>query len=454
MNTSKRDRRQFLKGSALAWAATWATPYTFTADAADSDKPRSKNDRFGIGAIGMNNRGTFITKASLAHGDVVAICDVDSQVAQKAKEGFGGKAGLYEDYRKMLERPDVDVVMIGSPDHWHAAMAIDACRAGKDVFCEKPLTLTVNEGNSIIKAVKETGAVVQVGTWRRSEKNCRLACEMVRQGRLGKLKRVTVTLGTNPIGGPFITQEPPSHLNWDMWLGQTPLVPYCPERCHRLFRWWLAYSGGQMTDWGAHHIDIAQWGMNRDGSGPIEVDGRGTFHEIENGYDVPTPFECRMVYDDGVELIVEDKAHSRWSRTKPETAKRSGILFEGEKGRIFANERNVDGKPAEELKDDPLPREEYKIYAHDNLSRPLRDGSQNPTAAHMDNFFDCIKTRNQPISDVAGQHRTATVCHLGTISMRLGRKLKWDPAKEQCVGDDEANSMLSREPRKGFELPS
>ena len=444
MNTSERDRRRFLQGSAKALAATWATPYVLTAHAADSDQPRSKNDRFGIGAIGMHNRGTFITKAAVAHGDVVAICDVDSQVARKAKEDFGGKADLYEDYRKMLERADVDAVMIASPDHWHAAMAIDACRAGKDVFCEKPLTLTVNEGKSIIRAVKETGAVVQVGTWRRSEGHFRLACEMVRQGRLGKLKKVAVTLGTNPTGGPFQSQEPPSHLNWDMWLGQTPLVPYCPERCHRTFRWWLDYSGGQMTDWGAHHIDIAQWGMNRDGSGPVEVYGRGTFPSVENGYDVPTPFEARMIYDDGVELIVLDDAPKE----------RSGIMFEGEKGRIFVNSANVDGKPAEDLEQNPLPREKYEIYAHDNLSRPTRYGNRDALTNHMGNFFDCIKTRQQPISDVASQHRTATVCHLGTISMRLGRKLKWDPAKEQCVGDDEANSMLGREQRKGYELPS
>ena len=444
MNTSKRDRRQFLKGSGLALAGAWATPYTFTADAADSDRPGSKNDRFGIGAIGMNNRGAFITKAAVAYGDVVAICDVDSQVAQRAKVAFGGKADLYEDYRKMLERPDVDVVMIGSPDHWHAAMAVDACRAGKDVFCEKPLTLTVSEGKPIIKAVKETGAVVQVGTWRRSEGHFRLACEMVRQGRLGRLKKVTVTLGTNPTGGPFKTQEPPPHLNWDMWLGQTPLVPYCPERCHRTFRWWLDYSGGQMTDWGAHHIDIAQWGMNRDTSGPVEIFGRGTFPSVENGYDVPTPFEARMLYDDGVELLVLDHAPKA----------RSGIMFEGEKGRIFANRGNVDGKPAEDLEHNPLPREQYKIYLHDNLSRPTRYGSGNAIINHMGNFFDCVKTRKQPISDVASQHRTATVCHLGTIAMQLGRKLKWDPEKEQCIDDDEANRMLSREPRKGYELPS
>ena len=425
------------------------TPYVFTVDAQEAGKPNAKNDRPGIGAIGMNNRGTTITKAAVPYGDVVGICDVDRQVAQRAKERFGSKAELYEDYRKMLERKDVDVVVIGTPDHWHAAMLIDACRAGKDVFCEKPLSLTVDEGKAMVRVVRETGAVVQVGTWRRSETHFRLACEMVRQGRLGKLHRVTAILGKNPQGGPFPSQPIPSHLNWDMWLGQTPMVPYCPPRCHRTFRWWLEYSGGQMTDWGAHHIDIAQWGMNRDDSGPITIDGQATtFPNVKNAYNVPERFEARMVYDDGVQLVVLDEAPPNL------TERKSGVMFEGERGRIFVNVGGVHGKPAEDLTDDPLPPEKYTLYPDDNPSHPPGSGSGQATAAHMGNFFDCVKSRRTPISNVPSQHRTASVCHLATISMQLGRKLTWDPQKETFLGDDEADAMLRRKRRAGYELPT
>jgi len=444
MNDSVPTRRRFLKRSATALAAAATVPYTFTAGADESDKPRSKNDRFGIAAIGMHDRGIPITAAAQSYGDVVAICDVDRQVAERARERFGGQAALYEDYRKMLDRKDVDVVLVASPDHWHAAMAIDACRAGKDVFCEKPLTLTVAEGKPICRVVEETGAVVQVGTWRRSDWRFRLACEMVRQGRLGKLRSATVTLGANPQAGPFENRPVPTHLNWDMWLGQTPAVPYCPERCHHNFRWWLEYSGGQMTDWGAHHIDIAQWGIGMDHSGPVQIDGRATFPDVPNGYNVPTRFEARMVYPNGVEMLVKDTA----------PAERSGILFTGEKGRIFVNRANVDGKPAEDLEHNPLPPEKYQLYPHDNPDRTPRSGSGQGLINHMANFFDCIKTRNTPISDVVSQHRTASTCHLGTISMRLGRKLTWDPEKEQVVGDDEANAMLSRAQRAPYQNPT
>ncbi len=439
MTTNRQTRRTFFRtGSALALGGMMV-PYTFTADAQETAKPKSASDRFGIGAIGMHNRGTYITRAAAAFGDVVAIADVDRQVAEKAKADFGGKADLYEDYRKLLERKDVDVVMIGSPDHWHTAMAIDACRAGKDVFCEKPLTLTVAEGRPLVNVAKETEAVFQVGTWRRSEEHFRLACEMVRQGRLGKLQRVTCILGPNPQGGPFETKPVPAHLNWDMWLGQAPMVDYCPERCHKLFRWWQEYSGGQMTDWGAHHIDIAQWVADRDRSGPVKIDGKAEYPDVENGYNHPIKFEARLTYEDGVELLVVDEG-------------RSGLLIEGTKGRIFVNRAGVSGEPAERLVDDPLPLEQYRVYAHDNPAHPPGSGNL-ATKAHMANFFDCVKSRNTPISDAESQHRTVTMCHLANISMRLGRPIQWDGNKEQCVGDDEANGMLSRPQRAGYENP-
>jgi myo-inositol 2-dehydrogenase/D-chiro-inositol 1-dehydrogenase len=330
-------------------------------------------------------------------------------------------------------------VTIGTPDHWHTAIAIAACRAGKDVYCEKPLTLSIDEGKLLSKVVHETGRVFQVGAWQRSDHRFRLACEMVHAGRIGKLHRVTVTLGPNVTGGPFRTQPPPAHLNWDLWLGQTPKVPYCPERCHYTFRWWYEYSGGQMTDWGAHHLDIAHWAMGVQHTGPATIDGKATFPNIPNGYNVATAFEARMVYPNGVEMLVLDRG-------------RNGILFEGDQGRIFVNRGTISGTPVEQLKENPLPREAFKLYGHDNLSRPPREGKLDSIINHTGNFFDCVRDRRAAIADVVSQHRSASVCHLANISMRLGRKLTWDPRKELFTGDEEANRWLSRPQRPPYDV--
>lgn len=436
MDKSMPTRRNFLKTSAGAMGASLMIPYVFTADAKDGNTPRSKNDRFRIGSVGMRYQGTVIAKKALAHGDVVAICDVDRKIAEKAREELGGKADLCEDYREMLDRDDIDVVTIGTPDHWHAAITIAACRAGKDVYVEKPLTLTVDEGKLLRRVVKETGAVVQVGSWQRSDHRFRLACEMVRQGRIGELQRVDVVLGKNKTGGPFKVESPPPNLNWDLWQGQTPDVPYIKERCHYTFRWWYEYSGGQMTDWGAHHLDIAQWGAGMQHSCPVEFDGKATFPEVENGYNVALKFDAEMTYANGVKLTVTDTG-------------RNGVMFSGTQGRIFVNRGSISGKPVEQLQDHPLPREQFSLYA-DNLARPPRMGKLDAIINHMGNFFDCVKTRQTPLSDIESQHRSVSLCHLANISMRLGRKLTWDPNSETFRGEEEVNRHLGRPQRRPY----
>jgi predicted dehydrogenase len=445
-NAERTTRRKFLQNTAAATTAGLIAPYAGISQATAAKSKQSKNDRFGIGAIGMRYQGSVIADKAQEHGDIVAICDVDREIAEKAKAQFGGKADLYEDYRKMLQRPDVDVVTIGSPDHWHTSMVIDACRAGKDVYCEKPLTLTVQEGLQLARVVKETGRVVQVGTWQRSDNRFRLACEMVRSGRIGDLRKVTVVLGKNKTGGPFPVTKPPAHFNWALWQGQTPDVPYIKEKSHYTFRWWYEYSGGQMTDWGAHHIDIAQWGMGTQLTGPTEIETAATFPEVENGYNVALSYEAHYRYAGGLTLDVYDGPRDGYDR--------NGVMFEGSSGRIFVNRGTVAGKPVEDLKDDPFDREDFGLYPHDNLTRPPRVGKLEAIVNHMGNFFDCVKTRHAPISDVVSQHRSVSVCHLGNISMRLGRKLTWNPEDEQFLGDDEANSWLRREQRKGFEIPT
>lgn len=428
------NRRNFLGTSATALASG-----LFVAARTGVAAPQSKNDRLRVGAIGLRYQGSVIAEKILPYGDLVALCDVDRDILEKTREKFGGQAELYENYQDLLARDDIDVVTIGTPDHWHTKMLIDACRAGKDVYCEKPLTLTIDEGKHIRRVVEETQRVVQVGTWQRSDHRFRLACEMVRSGRIGAVKKVTVVLGKNVAGGPFAQVPVPGQLNWNLWQGQTPDVPYIPERCHYTFRWWREYSGGQMTDWGAHHVDIALWGIGRDRSGPTEISGKAVYPNIADGYNVPIDFEVRYVFDDG--LVVELSDHGR-----------NGVMFEGESGRIFVNRENLAGKPVDQLETQPLPRENYKLYGGDNLDRPPRAGKLEAIVNHMGNFYDCLLSRKTPISDVETQHRSVTACHLANISLQLGRPVKWNPTNEQFIDDDEANRFLIRPQRAGFEI--
>jgi myo-inositol 2-dehydrogenase / D-chiro-inositol 1-dehydrogenase len=429
-------RRDFLHSTA---ALAGLSSSLWVAGSEPATVPRSKNDRLRIGSIGMRYQGSVIAEKATAFGDIVAICDVDRQIAEKAKDQFGGKASLYEDFRELLDRPDIDVVTIGTPDHWHAQMLIEACRAGKDVYCEKPLTLTVAEGQRIIDVVRETKRIVQVGTWQRSDSRFRLACELVRSGRIGQVQKVTVVLGKNVTGGPFSSKPVPEHLNWNQWQGPTPDVPYIPERCHYTFRWWYEYSGGQMTDWGAHHVDIAQWGMGTDQTGPTRIETSAKFPQVENGYNVATDFDVRLTYANGMVMEIKD-------------SDRNGILFEGTAGRLFVNRGTISGKPVENLATQPLKREDFSLYKNDNLSRPERAGKLDAIVNHMGNFYDCILSRQPTLADVSSQHRSVSVCHVANISMRLGKPLTWNPELEQFVNDDEANRWLSRERRPGFEL--
>lgn len=428
-------RRDFLSGAAAAGGGLFISGLS-SRPAHAREKARHKVERPGIGCIGMRYQGTVIARKAEAHGDIVAIADVDQHVREQARAGFGSTPRIFEDYRDLLDRKDVDVVTIGTPDHWHTKMVVDACRAGKDVYVEKPLTLTVDEGKLLRRVVEETGRVVQVGSWQRSDHRFRLAVELVRQGRLGELRRVDVVLGKNKQGGPFEVRPVPKHFNWDLWQGQTPAVPYIPERSHYTFRWWYEYSGGQMTDWGAHHIDIAQWGIN---SYPVAIEGKAQFPDVENGYNVATDFHALYRFANGVGMTVSDHG-------------RNGIMFTGTKGRIFVNRGSIEGKPVEDLAHNPLPREEFTVYEHDNLDRPERAGKLDAIVNHMGNFFDCIANRKRPVSDVESQHRSVSTCHLGNISMRLGRPLEWDPEREEFVDDSEANGWLSREQREGFEI--
>jgi myo-inositol 2-dehydrogenase/D-chiro-inositol 1-dehydrogenase len=436
MESNSLSRRNFLAAMAAATACPVLTAGPSGNALAAPEKPRDISSRLGIGAIGLRYQGSVITHKAQLYGDIVALCDVDQHVREQGRAAFGSTPRIFEDYQDLIKRSDIDVVLIGTPDHWHTKMIIDACRAGKDVYCEKPLTLTIDEGKLLTKVVKETGRVVQVGSWQRSDSRFRLAVEMVRNGRIGQLKTVDVVLGKNKLGGPFEKRPVPKHFNWNLWQGQTLDRPYIPERSHYTFRWWYEYSGGQMTDWGAHHLDIAQWAIN---SNPVAIEATAKYPTVKDGFNVAVDFQARYQYGNGVVMTVADHG-------------RNGIMFTGTDGRIFVNRGVVQGKPVEELATSPLRREDFNVYGFDNRTRPERAGKLDAIINHMGNFFDCIGSRRKPISDVESQHRSVSTCHLGNIAMRVGRSLKWDPTKETFPGDAPANALLSRPQRSGFEV--
>lgn len=405
-----------------------------------------KNDRPTFGLIGAGwqpdtkrrGRGIAIGGQATNFADVSVICELDSVAALYANQKIaGGKAQLVDDYRRVLDNQEIDAVLIATPDHWHAKIAIEAMRAGKDVYCEKPVAVTIEEGKWLRGVAKETGKVFQVGTQQRTEYDQRFlkAIAMVRDGRIGKLKRIHIGLGNGWKGGPFQTTTPPETLNWERWLGPAPMTAYIKERTHRTFRWWFEYAGGQLCDWGAHHVDIAQWAIGQENGGPIAVQGTAELNQPLKGgvptrsdtYNTPINFSVTCKFPGDVEMLID--------------ASRNGITFQGDEGRFFVNRGTLEGKPVDALRDSPLDEDAIrKIYR-----------GKEPTS-HMENFVDCLVSRELPISDISTHHRVLTTCHLANMTLRVGRTLRWDADSEQIIGDDEASSLMSRNYRKGYEI--
>jgi predicted dehydrogenase len=438
------SRRDFLKTSAAVAAGT-LTPYWFSTARTMADETKSANARPRVGCIGNGGMGTGDARNIKKYGDIVANCDVDKSNAERLQKTVAdGKSEIYEDYRKLLDRKDVDVVTISTPDHWHTKIALDALRAGKDIYCQKPLTLTIAEGKLLCKVLKDSGRVMQVGTQQRSE-NANMflkAVALAREGRIGKIQRVTCAIGGAPKGKEFVKQSPPATLNWERWLGQAPLVDYIPERCHNNFRWWYEYSGGKMTDWGAHHVDIAQWAIGQENSGPLSVEVLMVDHPVpyskgwptvDNTFNAAVHFDVKCMFAGGIEMRIRDSAQ--------DLGFDNGIMFEGEKGKYFVNRGKLTGQVVDELAANPI---------SDDVLIKLRKGKRLDT--HMGNFIECVGDRSLPVSDVYTHHRTLTTCHLANIALRLGRTLKWNAEAEQIVGDDEANAWQSREQRSGYEV--
>ena len=423
---------------------------------AESTAPRAlqaKNDRIRMGLIGCGRQGHNSIRFTTDWFDVVAVADVDRRRRERSRELLtGGKATAYADYRELLDRNDIDVVYIATPDHWHTKQLIESLRSGRDAYCEKPLTLTVDEGRLIKEVLNETGRVVQVGTQQRSMFDQFVkAIAIIADGRIGKLKSISAQIDGGPKSPALPASEVPDGLDWDMWLGPAPEAPYRAKKvgdrtftnCFSEFRWWHDYSGGKLTDWGAHHVDIACWALRASGQSDVPetvggsadygVDYEDGFPIQDDRYNTAAAFRFLVKMTDGVELTIRNDGGN-------------GILFQGETGRIFVNRGRLTGKPVEELEDDPLPP--------DAIAKAYRGFAVKHTAhkAHWGNFAHCVRERAEPISDVASHLRALDICHLAGIAGRVARTLTWDGERRQVVGDTLANSLLSRPSRAGYEV--
>jgi len=412
------SRREFLKGSAAVAGAAFAWPTIVSSSVFGAAAP---SNRLTMGCIGLGGQGSGNMKGFNGKKDcaVVAVCDVDADHREKAREIVGLDAkSSYNDFRDVIARDDIDAVSIAAPDHWHVPISIAAVRAGKDVFCEKPLTLTIAEGRALVDEVKRYGRVFQTGSQQRSGSEFRKACELVVNGRIGKLHTMTVQIpGNNRKCEPTWTPDPvPEGLDYDLWLGPAPWEPYHKQRCHYEFRFLLDYSGGQMTNWGAHYLDIAQWGNQADNTGPVEIKGKGEF-PASGLFTTATKADIEYTYANGVKLVL--------------TTGGGSTRFEGSEGWIFVTRGKLDAEP-KSLVTRTIAPDEIRLYSSND---------------HKQDFLDCIKTRKDPICNAEVGHRSSTVCHLGNIAMLLDRPLKWDPQKEHFIGDDEANRMRQRPAR-------
>jgi len=447
-HTEHVTRRDFLAKA----TGTLALPYVVRPAALGKAGSIAASNRITMGCIGTGNQGindlqTFLQDKRV---QIVAVCDVNRESSgywdgrtggretakriiteyygRKSEPGTYRGCRAYEDFRYVLDRDDIDTVLIALPDHWHSIAVIESAKASKDIYGEKPLSLTIAEGRAMSDTVRRYGRVFQTGSQQRSDHNFRRACELVRNGRIGKLHTVKCGLpgGTPDISKTGHRNKPervPDGFNYDMWLGPAPYAPYCPARCFVNFRWILDYSGGQVTDWGGHHPDIAQWGMDTEKTGPVEIrNAKGTFAR-DGLYNTATDFYFECIYKNGVKLIVSNKD-------------KGGVTFEGTEGWVWANRGRHDASP-KSLLDSVIGPNETHLYQSDN---------------HAGNFIDCVISRQETVAPIETAHRSITISHLGNTAMRLGRDLKWNPDIEEFIDDEQAARMAERAMRSPWRV--
>lgn len=453
------SRRDFVKGAVAAAAGPMILPAGVLVGA----QVATPSERLTLGFIGIGKQGSEAHLNPLsgrATTQVLAVCDVHGRRRERAQKLVQEKYKRLErpadvaadvDYHDLLGRKEIEGVVIAVPDHWHTAVAIDACKAGKDIYCEKPLTLTIQEAKALIDCVRKYDRVFQTGSQQRSTGPFREACEYVRNGRLGKIKEVWV--GVGPTSKPCdLPGEPtPDGVEWDMWLGQAPERPYNDVLCRREtdpnkypfnpgWRDYREYSGGYVTDWGAHHYDITQWALDMDHSGPVEI----LPPESETDkYGAQIIYRGSPVGDEIVAThkeVVWDGPYTDRNGNLKHMRETNGILFIGEKGRLFVNRGVIFTDPADILKE-PIGQDEIHLR-------------KAPNGDHHLDWMQCIKTRKRPIADVEIGARSVTVCHLINLAYWHHRKLTWDPQKWEFPGDEEANSWRSRPRREKYPLPT
>ncbi len=441
---SRLSRRDFLQTTAAAAAPLVVPSSVFGADA--------PSNRIHVALIGCGNQSRVDLPSVLRFDDVqvVAVCDVNrgshgyarsehflgrepvrdtvnEYYAKKTGAGSYRGCGIHADFREVLARDDVDAVMVVLPDHWHALVSVMACQAGKDVYCQKPLSLTVHDGQQMIQAVRKHGRILQTGSQYRSSGSVRRVAELVRNGRIGKVQRaIAIVNGSGAGPGPGWQPMPvPDGFDYDFWLGPAPAAPYHLDRCLYRFRFHLDYSGGQVTNTGAHALDIVQWTLGKDGTGPVEFEDLGAVWPPQGHlYTTAMKTAFRARYADGIELICRTQEPG------------FGARFEGTEGWIQYTAGKIEAS-SDAVKDAAIGPDEIHLPVSNN---------------HYRNWLDCIRSRQDPIEPVEAGHRTASICHCGNIAMRLKRRVQWNPETESFVQDDEANQMLRRPYREPWKI--
>jgi len=416
-----KSRRNFLQKASFASVPLIVNSSVLGKGGATSPNSRVQLACIGVGGQGTGNMNNFMQDDRVK---VLAICDVDQNHRNRALgiAKLNDKDG-YNDYRELMNRKDIDAVMIATPDHWHSLITVAAAKSGKDIYCEKPLTASIGEGRFVTDVVKNEKRVLQCGTWRRSGIHSRMACEWVRNGYIGDLNKVEIGVpGTFQIRGGYSGMERPQKIpkgfDYRMWSGTTPDAPYTAARCHFNFRWIDDYAPGYITDWGAHFIDVAHWGMNTDDTGPVEISAKNVKRREKGIYDAVENFNVRYVYNTGVEMkLFSTNDSSLW-----------GTKFIGTEGSVFVENQKLITDPPELLRK-KLNGNDERLYVSNH---------------HHRNFIDCVFSRKRTASSVESAHRAASACHLGSIAAHIGKSLKFNPKKEKFLGNSGANDLLMR----------
>jgi len=429
----KKGRKTTRRDILQAAAGICAFPYIVPASVFGQSRTEAPSNRITMACIGLGGRGKENLRSFLGHKNcrIVAVCDVNANRLEEARKIVNDQYGnsdcaTYWDYREVLARDDVDAVSIATPDAWHVLQSVEAARAGKDIFLEKPLGLSVRDDIALREAVRGYDRVFQFGTQQRSDWNFGFACELVQNGRIGKLQRIVVAVPASRAVGLVRPSPVPAWLDWERWVGPARWMPFTQGIVGNCGEWGHIsnFSLGWITTWGIHHVDIAQWGSGSDDTGPVEVEGTGEFPG-EGLYDCATAWDMTWKYANGVVVRFVD------NHKQPQ-----GVRFEGTDGWVFVKRGALEAEPKSVLQERIRPQDRHLSLGTD----------------HWGGFLDCVRTRKTPVSSIGSAVRTDTVCHICDIAMRLGRKLRWDPVAEQFVNDTEANRMLTRSWRSPWHL--